>query len=269
MRYVRDFIKFLVDAYRSRWLLLELTKNDFKSRYLGSYLGVVWVFAKPLITIGIFWFVFQKGFRIAPVHDVPYILHLSAGIIPWFFITDCLVGGVNAVTDKGFLVSKVNFRVSILPITKILSSLAIHVVFVVVLYAMLLAYGYEPSLYHLQVFYYMFAMFVLLLGASWITSSIAVFVRDVSHFVEVCVQMLFWLTPILWKLEDFPAKYHLVFKGNPFFYIIRGYRQSLLYETWFWENRFTTPYFWTIALGTFVLGTLFFRRLRPHFGDVL
>lgn len=75
MIYVREFGKFLADIYRSRWLLLELTKNDFKSRYLGSYPGVVWVFAKPAMTLAILW--------------------LVAGLTPWFFIFDCLTGGAT------------------------------------------------------------------------------------------------------------------------------------------------------------------------------
>lgn len=67
-------------------LIIELSKSDFKKRYLGSYLGVVWAFIQPLISLLLFWFVFQVGFRNTPIDDAPFILWLACAIIPWNFL---------------------------------------------------------------------------------------------------------------------------------------------------------------------------------------
>ena len=60
-------------------MLLSLAKNDFKAKYAGSALGAVWAFISPVITILIYWFVFQVAFRSAPVGNVPYVLWIVSG----------------------------------------------------------------------------------------------------------------------------------------------------------------------------------------------
>ena len=131
---IRHFFNFLLDLYRNRGLILQLTIRDFKSRYLGSYLGLLWAFIQPVITILIFWFVFEVGFKSAPVGDSPFILWLMTGIIPWFFISESLASGTGSVVENSYLVKKIVFRVSMLPVVKLLSALVVHVFFVLVFF---------------------------------------------------------------------------------------------------------------------------------------
>ena len=75
-----------MDIYKNRRLVAKLAKNDFKTRYAGSYLGIVWAFIQPVITILVYWFVFSVGFRSGTGDlGVPFVLYLVAGIVPWFF----------------------------------------------------------------------------------------------------------------------------------------------------------------------------------------
>ena len=126
----RHFINFLIDLYRNRGLVLQLTARDFQSRYLGSYLGLLWAFIQPVVTILILWFVFEVGFKSKPVGNVPFILWLMTGIIPWFFISDSLANGTGSVVENSYLVKKIVFRVSMLPVVKLLSALLVHLFFV-------------------------------------------------------------------------------------------------------------------------------------------
>ncbi|HWR39066.1 MAG TPA: ABC transporter permease [Patescibacteria group bacterium] len=269
MRYLQLFYEFLIDVFKSRNIIIELTKKDFRSRYLGSQLGILWAFIQPMMMIAIFWFVFQVGFKSTPVANFPFILWLMAGIIPWFFFSESIASATGSIQEHSFLVKKVVFRVSILPIVKILSALVIHLFFVMVLFVMMLAYGYMPTLYMLQVLYYLIAMIVLVLGISWLTSSLIVFLRDIGHVIGVVLQFGFWLTPIFWSIGYVPEQYRFLIKLNPAFYIIEGYRNSLIYGRWFWEDWRLTLYFWVIAVLFLCFGALLFRRLRPHFADVL
>mgnify|MGYP000647424310 FL=1 len=66
-----------------------------------------------------------------------------------------------------------------------------------------------------------------------------------------------------------PEKYIWIIELNPLVYIINGYRDSLIYHKWFWENINMTIYFWIITAVIFILSSLVFRKLRPHFADVL
>ena len=260
---------FLKAIFQNRALLWSLTKNDFKQKYLGNILGIAWAFIQPTATVLIFWFVFQVGFKSQPVDNFPFILWLLAGMFPWFYFAEGLSTGTNSIVSNSFLVKKVVFRISLLPIISLLSALAIHIFFIFFMFAMFIYYGYTPQWHWLQIIYYLFATSVLLLGLSWITSSVVVFFKDMGQFITMIIQFGFWLTPIFWNMNMVPEKYRWIIELNPIVYVIEGYRNSMIYHTWFWEDLGMTVYFWSVTITIFILGGLTFKKLRPHFADVL
>lgn len=266
---LRNFFCFLRDIIKSKALIYELAVNDFRQRYLGSYLGIIWAFAQPAITLFIFWFVFELGFRSKPAANYPFVLWLMAGMVPWFFFSESLMNAAGSIVEKRFLVSKVVFRVSLLPLIKILSGLFTHIFFIGLLLAVFWFNGYSPDKYYLQLPYYIFAAISLLIGISWLSSSLMVFMPDVSPVIALIVQFGFWMTPIVWSLDILPHKYQMFIKINPAYYIIQGYRDSFVYKNWFWQDPKLMLYFWGVTILTFVLGALVFKRLRPHFADAL
>jgi ABC-type polysaccharide/polyol phosphate export permease len=264
----------VVSAYlkamiRQRHLLLQLVIRDFKSKYLGSYLGILWAFIQPLITIFILWFVFQVGFKSVPVEDCPFLLWLVTGIIPWFFFADACGNTSQSIVEYNYLVKKIAFDIRLLPLVRLLSALIIHFFFLVVLILFYLVFQYPVSIHALQLVYYLGALLVLLLGGAYLTASILVFFRDVGQLVAMGLQLGFWGTPIFWSLDMIPEKYHFMIKLNPVFYIINGYREALIYKKWFWENPGLTCYFWVFAFLLFITGVMVFIKLKPHFADVL
>ena len=261
--------EFLRAIIANRRLLLSLTKNDFRQRYIGNFLGIAWAFIQPTATVLIFWFVFQVGFKSQPVGDFPFILWLVAGIFPWFFFADGLSSGTNSILSNAFLVKKVVFRVNLLPIIPLLSALVVHLFFIFFMFGMYLYYGYSPTLYWLQIFYYLFALFVLLLGLSWFTASVVVFFRDMAQIVAMLIQFGFWLTPIFWSIDMIPQSYHWIIRLNPMVYIVEGYRDAMIHHVWFWEKPTIGVYYWIVTAVVFILGAKTFRKLRPHFADVL
>lgn len=269
INYLKHFIFFLRDLYRSRHVIIQMARNDFKSRFAGSYLGIVWAFIQPLVMIAVLWFVFQVGFRVAPVEDIPFILWLSCGLIPWYFFAEGLNMSTGSLQEYNYLVKNVVFRTSVLPIVKLLSAYFVHIFFIVFLIVMFLIYGYKPNIYYLQVLYYSFAQVMLLLGLSWVTASLAVFVRDTAQFISIVLQIGFWVTPILWPINMIPESYRVLFMLNPMYYIVEGYRDTLINNIWFWERINLSIYYWLITAILFFAGALLFRKLRPHFSDVL
>lgn len=87
-------------------MLYFLSVNDFKTKYAGSYLGVIWAFVQPVVTVLIYWFVFEVGFRSGSVHSVPFILWLVAGIVPWFFFAEAWGSATNCLMEYSYLVKK-------------------------------------------------------------------------------------------------------------------------------------------------------------------
>ncbi len=270
MNYLRIFVLFLKDLFLRRNMIIELAKQDFRSKYLGSYLGILWAFIHPTIYVSILWVVFQVGFKSQPAGDVPFVLWMLCGIIPWFFFSESLNSATSSILDNSFLLKKVNFSVGMLPIVKILSALVLHAFFILVIFSMFLIYRTPVTLHCLQVFYYLFCTIILLLGLSWLTSSVIIFFRDMGQIVNMVLQFLFWMTPIFWSAKILPPKYLNMVKLNPVYYIVEGYRESFIYHVWFWNGHYElTAYFWLVTGAIFVSGAVVFRRLRPHFADVL
>ena len=265
----------LADLWHSRKLIIQLSINDFKTRYAGSMMGVLWAFVQPVITVLVYWFVFEKGLRAGAQAmggmQVPFVLFLMSGLVPWFYFSDAWPNGTSSLVSYSFLVKKVVFKISILPIVKVVASLYVHVFFVAVMLIVFWIYGYAPDLYSLQVIYYSFAMFVFVLGLSYITASIVVFFRDLSEIINILLQILVWATPIMWNIESTLSDGLLksVLKINPLYYIVNGYRNALINKHWFWETPRQMAYFWVIALVILGAGMLVFKRLKNHFADVL
>lgn len=269
MRFIKSFFQFILDIWHNRYLLWDLTKKDLKQRYLGSYLGILWAFIQPTITVFIFWFVFQVGFKSMPVDNFPFILWLVCGMFPWFFFSEAWSSATNSIVANSFLVKKVVFRVSLLPIIQIMSALLVNLFFIVVLFIMFAVYGYMPNIYNLQVIYYLFALVCLTFGLSLITSTLIIFLKDVGQLVNMVVQFGFWGTPIFWSFKMIPEQYQWILNFNPMYYIIEGYRNSFIYHEWFWNLGYMNYYFWFVTISIIFIGIFIFKKLRPHFADVL
>lgn len=269
LNYLKRIYLFIADLYNNRRLLWDLTKKDFRQRYLGSYLGILWAFIQPAITVFIFWFVFQVGFKSMPVENFPFVLWLVCGMFPWFFFSESLSSATNSILVNSFLVKKLVFRVSLLPIIQIVSALIVHVFFIGVLFVMFALYGYMPSIYNLQIVYYLFALICFTFGLSLITSALIVFLKDIGQLVTMCLQFGFWGTPIFWNLNMLPVKYQMILKINPLYYIVEGYRNTFIHHTWFWELGYTNYSFWLETIIVLLLGIFLFKKLRPYFADVL
>ncbi|MBF0520524.1 MAG: ABC transporter permease [Nitrospirae bacterium] len=243
--------------------------RDFKSKYLGSYLGLIWAFINPMAYVVILWFVFYLGFKSSTVGNISFFHWLIAGIVPWFFISDSLSSAALSIVDYSFLVKKVVFRISLLPLVRILSALYVHLFFLVLVLLIYLVSGCSLDWHVCQLPYYLFAAVVFVTGVSWITSSVTIFFRDMGQIVNMLLQFMFWLTPIFWQIKIIPVKFVLFLKLNPAYYIVHGYRNSLINRVWFWEEGLLTVYFWLVVVLLFCAGAFLFRRLRPHFADVI
>ena len=144
---------------QNRKLIGTLAKNDFKKKFAGSYLGIIWAFVQPIVTVFVYWFVFQFALNAGTQSTkrgiaVPYVLWLIAGLVPWFYFSDAFNSGTHALVEYNFLVKKVVFKISTLPAVKVVSSLFVHAFFILFMLIMYACYGMFPDLYDLQILYY-------------------------------------------------------------------------------------------------------------------
>ena len=259
-RFIRD----------NKKIYLELILNDFRSRYNGSFLGMVWGFIQPVVTILIYCLVFQYGLRSGTRPDgIPYVYFMISGAVPWFFFSEAWGGITTSFLDYSYLVKKLNFEVELLPLVKLGSALIIHIVFLVFSTVVLNFSGYYASWYYVQIMYYLLSatIFALLLGM--ITASLAVYIRDVIQVVGIIIQIGFWACPICWGSDMQMGKIGMLLKANPMYYCVEGYRSSLIYRQGFWDSPLYTLYYWCLMAALFCLAVYMYRKLRPGFADVM
>ena len=225
---IGDGALFITDLFRNRGIILELTKRDFSSKYIKNYFGLFWAIIDPLAFIVVLYFVFGMRFGGKEINGVSYIIYLITAYIAYDFFSSILTQASDIIKSYSFMVTKLNFRLSILPIVKLLSGLMMHMIILVIVLIILLLNSISPSLYWLQIFYYIFSLSFLMLGLAWIASSISLFFPDIRNIINIIVRLLFFLTPIFWVAENFSAKYVFVMKFNPLYYIVNGYRDSLV-----------------------------------------
>ena len=264
------------EIWYNRKLTLNLARNDFKNRFSGSYLGTVWAFVQPIVTILLFWFVFEKGLHAGPQGlrngiPVPFVLWLTSGLVPWFFFQDALISGTNTLYEYAFLVKKVVFNIGILPAVKVIANLFVHIAFVAFMFILFICMGLYPTVYSVQVIYYSIAMICFVTGLVYLTSAFCVFFKDLSQIISILMQVFMWSTPIMWNINAIgingPLLY--IFKLNPMFYIVQGYRDAMIDNVWFFEKSDLTFYFWAVTILLFVFGSTMFRKLKVYFADVL
>lgn len=270
---IRFFPVFLLELWQSRHLIWKLARNDFKKRYAGSYLGAFWAMAQPVVTVGMYYVVFDVimgGNASRTAADVPFVLFLTGGLVPWFFFSEALNQGTNALREYDYLVKKVVFKISILPIIKIIAATFIHVFFVGVLLIVAAVYGYYPSVYTIQLLYYSACLFVFVLALCYTTCAVVVFFKDLAQIINIALQIGMWATPILWDINTLiDSRFVSILKLNPLVYIVNGYRSAVYGQQWFFEDVFSTMYFWIVTVILFGMGALIFKRLKVHFADVL
>ena len=171
--------------------------------------------------------------------------------------------------EYDYLVKKVVFKISILPIIKIIAATFIHVFFLAILLLVAALYGYYPTIYTIQILYYSFCLFVFVLALCYTTCSIVVFFKDLAQIINIALQIGIWATPILWDIDTVPESWVFFLKLNPLVYVVNGYRSAIYGKEWFFQDFFSTMYFWIVTVILFGVGGAIFKRLKVHFADVL
>lgn len=197
------------------------------------------------------------------------MLWFMCGIVPWLYFSEAFSMASNSFLEYSYLVKKVVFNINILPLVKIFSSAIVHIFFIGLLLIICSIFGYYPSIYLLQLPYYLLCIVALLFALSLITSSIMVFFRDLNQIIGVILLVGMWGTPIAWTTNMFPASVVKYFKLNPIYYLVEGYRDMFVNHIWFWQKYHQTPYFWLLIFIILIIGVFIYNRLRPFFADTL
>ncbi len=215
---------------RYRHILRDLFLKDIKSRYAGSIIGPMWAIITPLYQILLYTFLFSVILKVRfDEMGSSFVVYLLAGLIPWFFFSESVTRGSVAFIENAHLIKKIKCPLEIYIISIIISSLFNFAVYMIVYLIILLFMG-QLKLSGLPfTIPVIFTQILFNLGLSFILGSVTVFYRDLMQVVNVVLNVIFYLTPIVYPASMIPETLRCFFRFNPFFYIIEAYRKILIH----------------------------------------
>lgn len=249
--------------------VMDFSVNDFKKKYSGSVLGVAWAYIQTIMMVVIYWCVFQFGLRVGGAAGMPFLAWFIAGYMPWLLFSDIINSSVGCMSEYSYIVKKVVFNINIIPIAKIVGCMFVHAAFLVIVLAIAFGYGVFTGVYLLQIIYYLIALLMLAIPLAFLCSVVSVFFKDFGQGVAIVLNVFTWVTPILWDFSIVPEKFAFIFKINPMFYIVNGFRDSILYGVSIFEHPLNGAYFWILVIVLWVKCLKTYKDLAPHMADVL
>jgi lipopolysaccharide transport system permease protein len=225
-----SFGRTLIAMYRYRELLKNLVLKDLKLKYRGSVLGFVWSLANPLLMVGVYTIAFRYFLR---VNVEGFVFYLMLGLLAWTFFANSLTMATGAIVDNGGLVKSVFFPRAILPVATVLFNFAQYVMTAAVFLPVLLLIYRVPLSAPMVLFPVFLALQLLFtIGVGLVLATGTAFFRDIRHFLEIALAVLFWMTPIVYTLDHVPHQLRTLLLFTPVSPFIAAYQKIFFYREW-------------------------------------
>ena len=249
--------------FQYRELISNLVLMDLKLKYRDSSLGFLWSLANPLLLILVYGFVFGHILRSGPPNFGFFIM---VGILPWTFFSQSVLMATTSILSNGSLIRKVALPMEVFPLATVLFNLAQYLLALVIFFPMALLFFEVSPAWSWLMFIPILVMHVCFtLGLSFVLATAAIFYRDVRHFTEICLTLLFWLTPVIYSVEAVPESLRSVIYMNPLSYFILAYQDVLYHDHWLTPSRFLTIFCLTFL--SLVVGHVIFILSKVRFPE--
>ena len=200
----------------------------------------------------------------------PFFLWLIAGVVPWFYMSDMLTAGTETIRKYSYLVTKMKFPVSTIPTFVSISKFIVHLVLVGIMILIFVFLGYMPTIYIVQLPFYMLLMFIFFTIWSLFASLLSSMSKDFGNLVKSMVTAVFWLSGILWNPDTIQIEWvKKILMLNPVTFLTNGFRNCFINHTWFWEQPKRLLYFAIVTVIMLVLAIWTYKKLRKEIPDVL
>jgi lipopolysaccharide transport system permease protein len=252
------------ELVRSRELLYFLIWRDVKIRYKQTALGVAWAVLQPLLTMLIFTAIFGQFAKI-PSDGVPYPIFVFAGLVPWTFFANGVAQGGQSLVSQQQLLTKIYLPRLFIP-TAAVGAFLVDMAISLGIYAVLLAFYRvvpSPGVVFLPILVVLTV--VATLGLGYLLAALTVTYRDFRYVVPFMIQVLMYVSPVIYPVSMVPARFRALLALNPMAGLIEAYRSAILGTPW---NPLTLGISSVSAVLLFVLGLFYFRKTERRFADI-
>jgi lipopolysaccharide transport system permease protein len=242
----------LRDIVGHRRLLLSTTRVELMKRYAGSFLGFTWAFLNPLLFLAVYIFLYLIVFKTTwpDMTNVGYTVFVLAGLVPFLSFMEVANGSVQLIRSNIHLVKNLVFPVALIPIRMAFIGLVTQFVGLTMLLVLALIDGHQ---------------FLLLVGIAFLCSGFGLLLPDFGYFLGSFLMLMLFLTPIGFKPAMVSGPIEAIVVFNPFTYMVNAFRSAFMGQHGF--DLVSIGVFTAISLAIFILGSIFFRRLRAHLVD--
>ena len=252
------------ELWQYRELIYFFTWRDLKVRYKQTLLGVLWAWLQPFITMVVFSIFFGKLAKM-PSEGLPYPIFAYAGLLPWDFFAKSFNKASRSLVMNRPMLTKVYFPRLVIPLSVVLSSLVDFLLAFVVLGGLMVWYGIVPTPQVWTLPFFLLLAAAVSLGGSLWASALNVLYRDVGYVLPYLVQVLLFVTPVVYPTSLVPEKWRLLYALNPMAGVVQGFRWALL-------GIGTGPgpeMALSVAVAAALLagGLLFFQGMERYFAD--
>jgi lipopolysaccharide transport system permease protein len=255
----------LRDLWVHRELFYFLAWRDIKVRYKQTALGASWAILQPLISMVVFTLLFGRLAKV-PSEGMPYAIFSYAGLLPWNFFTTAVTNASNSLVGSTNLITKVYFPRLLVPTAAVGAVLVDIAIASLMLFAIMPIYGvgFHASLIMLIPLTGLTALTAAALGI-W-TAALNVKYRDIRYALPFVIQILMFLTPVIYPVSFLPERWRWVLRLNPLSGIIEGFRDAIFGRPFNWNGLAISA---GVTLGALLLAALIFKRMEREFADVI
>lgn len=256
--------------FKELWLYRELafifSWRDIKVRYKQTAVGISWAVLQPIFTVVIFSFFFGKLANI-PSDNIPYPIFAFVGVVFWNYFSTSLTNASNTIIDNESIVKKVYFPRLILPISSAVTPIVDLMIALAILLVMMIYYGLFPALVSIVVVPVLFlTAFLAASGLGLFLASINLKYRDVRYALPFFIQMLMYLTPVIYPSSLVGEKYKWILALNPMTGVIEAARAAILGVHPIDLKLLGSAAI--ISILMFIFGVLNFKRTERFFADI-
>jgi lipopolysaccharide transport system permease protein len=258
--------KDITELWKYKELLYFFTWRDLKVRYKQTAIGIGWAVFQPIVTMVVFSVFFGQLAKI-PSDGIPYPIFVYTGLLFWQFFSGALTETSNSLITNQSIITKVYFPRLILPISSVITKLIDFGIAAVVLAGLMIYYGYVPSASSIIVIPILLIIsFMASIGAGLFLAAINVKYRDVRYALPFFIQMLIFVTPVIYP-ASIAGKYSWLLALNPMMGVIQNARAVLLG---------TAPVNWELigisfiaCLVLMIIGIYVFKKVERYFADII
>lgn len=265
-----EAVKFVFNEhYRNKRLILKLAKNNMSKQTIRTALGVWWVYIHDIL-----YFSVMILFRIlmagnGKIDGMNAVVYLMLGLIPWFFMNEVLSIGSNAIKINKTIIQSIRFPISIIPTVEVLAIFFKRIFTFLLIFAVVLYYGYIDRFNPLLFIYYVFCMLILMWAINFLICAFVAVSSDFQQLYMCVVKVMMFSLPIIWSFKNI-VEYPILYYGlriNPMVYVINGFRNAFF--SGLMPSLYYSLYFWGVVLLLFLIGSFVQFKLRKYYSDFM